>query len=315
MKNKKSIMAFSALQILVFHMWVNITGSPVEMFLRQTAYIGVDIFFFVSGYSLSKREIGNYWVFVGHRFKMVYIKYAVFAVAAAVYMGWKPVRLLKVVTSVELFTKGGGAFLWFLPAIMIFYILFPLFLKCYDRKPLITIMCLLVIWLIIGTTVTSFTSYREMFIFYNRIPVFIVGFLMARYGHEFSSAAKLLLGIMLTAVGAYIMYGCAFRYKLQVPVREAFYVCVIPAVLGIVALVSFIPETRVIKWIGASTLEMYAIQMIFGFNIAGKILKMTGNSIITNILVLIIITAIAVALRMLEDLVKRVYERRRKTAD
>ena len=49
MKNKKSIMAFAALQILIFHLWINLSSSEIENFIKQISYIGVDIFFFLSG--------------------------------------------------------------------------------------------------------------------------------------------------------------------------------------------------------------------------------------------------------------------------
>ena len=78
MKNKKAIMFFSSLLILIFHLWINIFDRAsnlfeVENFLRQLCYIGVDIFFFLSCYSISKHEIKDYKKFICSRFIKVYL--------------------------------------------------------------------------------------------------------------------------------------------------------------------------------------------------------------------------------------------------
>ena len=57
MKNKKSIMAVSAMLILIYHLWINITNSTIEVYLRQLCVTGVDLFFFVSAYSIANRKI------------------------------------------------------------------------------------------------------------------------------------------------------------------------------------------------------------------------------------------------------------------
>jgi len=41
MKNKKSLMAISALLILIYHLWINITNLRIEIYLRQICVIGV----------------------------------------------------------------------------------------------------------------------------------------------------------------------------------------------------------------------------------------------------------------------------------
>ena len=65
MKNKKLIMFFATLMILIFHLWIYINPITnnlfkIEVFIRTICYIGVDIFFFVSAFSISNKEIKNY---------------------------------------------------------------------------------------------------------------------------------------------------------------------------------------------------------------------------------------------------------------
>ena len=126
MKNKKVIMSFSALMIIIFHLWINITKPNtniylIETYLRYIGYIGVDIFFFLSAYSLAKNEIDNYLNFI------------IFGVIAFFFNKWSFLKLLKIIFGIEFLTKGGGSFLWFIPAIMIIYVFLPLYKKL-DNK-------------------------------------------------------------------------------------------------------------------------------------------------------------------------------------
>lgn len=79
-------MLFSAIQILIFHLWVFVwQNNVIESFIKQTAYIGVDTFFFISAYSLGKKE-GKYDLrFLYNRFVNIYIKFIVFALVACIY--------------------------------------------------------------------------------------------------------------------------------------------------------------------------------------------------------------------------------------
>ena len=89
MKNKKTIMFFSSILILVFHIWINIFERTsnlyaIEVFIRQICYIGVDIFFFLSSFSISKSEIKDYKKFLLLRFKKIYIVFSIFAIIALI---------------------------------------------------------------------------------------------------------------------------------------------------------------------------------------------------------------------------------------
>ena len=73
-----------------------------------------------------------------------------------------------------------------------------------------------------------------------------------------------------------------------------FYLIYIPASIGLILLVGMIPDIKPIKWIGSSTLEMYAIQMIWGYRVTNKVLKMTGNVLLTNLVAVLFVIVSAV---------------------
>lgn len=313
MKNKKSIMAFSALLILIFHLWVTLfPGNETEDFLKQTSYVGVDIFFFLSAYSLSGRKVEKYFTFLFSRFRAVYVKFILFALIAFWYGGWKLSYLLKVITMGDLFQKGGGAFLWFLPAIMLFYAVFPLLQRCEQRYRYITLLTAVVIWADVAALATYY-KIKPMFIYWNRIPVFLSGFYLGtgRALKRFlaDNRNKLLTGTVCVTGGGILLYFFGYRPKLQAPFCDMFYVAGLPVSLGLALLISFVPERPVIKWIGSSTLEMYAVQMIFGYNFANWVLKATKNPLLTNICSILFVTITAAAFHYMYQFIEKKLER------
>lgn len=351
MKNRKSAMALSAILILIFHFWVNVfPGNDVENFIKLTAYIGVDMFFFLSAYSMAGREVDNYLKFIVSRFKGVYLKYTLFVILDAVLISaaaWSFSRFLKALVWVELFKKGGGAFLWFLPAIMLFYMAFPLLQKADQRNPVVTAIVSLALWAVVAFLVTRFTGYKEMFIFWNRIPIFLLGFYVYKLdkwikgfcirneaqslnkneagrteareietvrnetgknadsvrdrgiSNRMAVCVKLVLAVVFVAVGAFLLLKFGYKIKLKVPFRDMFYVIAIPMSLGLIALAGFVPSVKPISWIGSSTLEIYGVQMVIGYNIAKAVMKYTREPLLVSLLVILPVIVIAVVVHYL----------------
>lgn len=313
MNNKKSIMAFSALQILFFHLWINVfPGNEIENFLRQTAYIGVDIFFFLSGYSLSKRRVENYRGFVFSRIRSVYLKFILFALIAWIIKGWSLSHFLKVFTGVNLMQKGGGAFLWFLPFIMLIYLIYPFFEKAYEKNAYFITTVVSLVWIIVPIFVEKLTSYRAMFIFWNRIPIFLIGFYLAK-SELFSDICNdkkkcFFTGLVLTVIGEVLIYFFGYKVKLMTPFTDFFYIVGIISVLGLVLLLSLIPENKVISLIGKSTLEMYGVQMVFGYTIVNKIAATGLSPLVVNTCGFTIIIVLSIVLSLVKEQIGSKYK-------
>lgn len=320
-------MAFSAMQIMIFHLWVYIfRGNELEIFLRQTAFVGVDIFFFLSAFSLGSREIAGYKSFMSNRFKAVYLKFFIFAVVAYIYKKWSLGYFFQVITGIDLIKKGGGAFLWFLPAIMVFYAIFPLIQRCDRKNRIVTFLTMIGIWLVAGLVLTMQKKCGQIFIFWNRIPIFMLGYYCAAFekvrvlfGEQADNSENVregackersgntasintirgIIGVILTVTGFIMAYFFAYKLRLQVPVKDMFYITVIPVSVGLVLLVGMIPEIKAIQVIGAATLEIYAVQMIFGYDIANKFLMLSKNNVVTNLVTMLVVVAVSVALQSL----------------
>lgn len=318
MKNRRSVMMVSAFMIACFHLWVPLgMRNPAEIFLQKTAFIGVDMFFFLSAYSISAREVTDYKAFLVSRLKSVYLKFILFAVVACIYAHWKLPYLFRVVTGLDLFKKGGGAFLWFLPAIMLFYLILPLYQKLDKKNRPLAIGVGVGAWFIIGLLVTFLTKYKAMFIFWNRIPIVLVGFYAAKLMHServlSKKGAKALAGVLLLAVGSVLLYFFGYQPPLMKPIPDMYYVIAIPSTLGLILLTDLIPECGFSRVVGAATLEMYAVQMIFGYDFSAFVLNRiaksmgltTGTKLLVNVISVTFVVAVAV-------LINQIYERIRK---
>ena len=279
--NKKFLQVIAAFQILFFHLWAPLTSTQIEQFILKTAYVGVDMFFFLSAYSLAGREI-DYVPFLKDRVLKLYAKFAFFVLIMALFSkSFGVIRAVKSLTFIEFFQKGGGAFLWFIPAILIFYAVYPLFLKWNSRFKVIWV---LLIWLTGSVFAEHVLSYTAVFIFTNRIPVILAGYLFKTYCTKNNNLRRSF--IVLIPLGVLLLHMYGFKVRLNFPIKDIFYVLAIPSVIGLVMLSSYVKKYAVTESLGSITLELYAVQMIFGqriliwaYNVFNK------NALLTNIFV------------------------------
>lgn len=307
MKNKKLIMFFSALLIIIFHFWINIFERTsafydIETFMRQICFIGVDIFFFLSSYSISKRNIENYKEYIFVRFKKVYIPFIIFSLVAMIYFKWDVKTFILTISGLNLFIKGGGSFLWFFPTIMIVYILLPLFNKINIKyKSVITIF----IWLLFTVVISLNSSYSQILIFTNRIPIILIGCYLAKNNiiNKLNKKNYLFVMLSLLIVGILLLYN--FKNINIIYIQESFYLTAIPLTLGLILLLDLIPVNKITNLLGTVTLEMYGIQMIFGYKLETIIYSLIGNALLTNILTIVVMILISLIINFLVNLLSK----------
>ena len=295
--NKKFLQFYASLLILIFHLWLPVTQSGVENFIIKTGYVGVDIFFFLSAYSLADKPI-KYPEFIRNRFLTIYGKFLIFVIAAAVYKGVSVSKTIKILTLVEFFQRGGGSFLWFIPAIMIFYLLYPLFTGWKFRyKALIVLLA----WLGLSFILDYFTGYTRVFIFTNRIPVIMLGYLVKT---KKISIPKLVYAGAIV-VGIALLYFAGYKIKLDIPFKDIYFVAGVVLTLGVCGISSMIPESKVWNVLGMGTLELYALQMICGANLVFGIRRIVNNNIITNIIVVVVMYAVSIGIAKLFAVIEK----------
>lgn len=298
MKCRKSLMGLAALLIMIFHFYIPVTKSPFEMAFYRASYIGVDLFFFVSAYSLSQREKISFVPFMKNRLCNVYVPFLVMAGICAVYKKWTWQRFLQVASGAELFMKGGGAFMWFIPGIMIFYLLAPFIVCLKKRYGCKAFAGMIAFWLVIVIFLQYGLRYTELFILLNRIPVFAVGLF---YGDmRKAEPGKYHLPVILTGLtaGAFLMYKWGSLVRINRPIQEMYYVIAVPIVFFIVAMFDYVSQRTKLKnvplaFLGRESFELYGLQMIFGYDIESRILQKTGKGYISFLCTMVVLIVLA----------------------
>lgn len=276
--SKKYIMALAALQILFFHQWIPVFtyGSlpgQIERFIIGTGYIGVDLFFFVSAYSLSLNPINNYSEFIDDR----------------------KTKLIPLFLIALIF----GHFLWFIPALMVVYLLLPLMVRPAAKLQTHSFLIAIIAWAIITAVLLKYVDKTQMFgIFLFRIPIIILGVFSSKFDKQFPPKNKLLFGILLSFIGIVLTYKFGYLNKLQMPFKDIFYIANIPLSLGIMLLIDEFANYIDVNWIkkiGSISLEMYFVQVVLGSQLVRICFKILNSKIATNIasfLIVIIISAV-----------------------
>ena len=219
-KHRKSIMGVSALSILIFHCNIGwfVKGSGViwyfEHFLLSCGFIGVDFFFLMSGiglvHSINKNSLKKYYI---NRLSRLLFPVLLIAIIYIPFKGWTFISFIKNVTGYNFFIYIYS-FLWFIYAIAIIYIAFPLYYYLYKKiqnKKIATILSLL-LWFIIAKLLENNLEAEMFKSFVCRIPVFLVGVLFGQMQID-NEEIPINNVTLLIISGGGALFGCVFRAR------------------------------------------------------------------------------------------------------
>ena len=182
---------------------------------------------------------------------------------------------------------------------MIVYILLPLFNKLENNHKMFIPIITLLLWLLFTVMMSLYTSYHQIFVFTNRIPIILLGSYLARYGvlDNLSIKQYIFIMILLLVLGLFIL--CKFDHITCKYIYDVFYLIAIPFILGVILLINLIPTNKIINVLGSITLELYGIQMLFGFKIASMVLTIFKNKLLSNCITIIVIVLFAIIIHYL----------------
>ena len=312
-----ALMGFAALWIYILHEWQTISGEHlrtlwVETFIKRIGFCGVDIFLFLSGmgavYSIAKSK--NVFVFYGKRLRRIVLPFVFVALLYYGPYGWTPAVFWQNILCINFYSKSMYAYLWFVPAILTFYLFSPLYYHFFIRSSgkIRFTLCALIVWLG-GTLLVADRLRYDLFGLTNRIPVFIIGILagwLAREGHVvFDRLTWGLLTLMLL-LGLYLSYLSIYQ-DMYILVPESN--CCVPNLLMSVSLSFLLPRflsalsgkkcirflgkalTGLLSFFGLFTLEFYCIQEWMGDLMLPRILGRYSNLTVNVILFAAVVSA------------------------
>jgi peptidoglycan/LPS O-acetylase OafA/YrhL len=265
---KQGLMGFAALWIFVYHIWQPMFGSvPVlgrlESIVKYVGFAGVDLFFFLSGgglvFSIQK---GNVWSFYKRRVERILIPYLIMAVCYALYQHWSVGLFFARISGVYFYKKSMYGFLWYVPAILTLYLLFPAYYALFSRSrhQSLFLLIVLALWLALSILLKN-TLRGDLYGFTNRIPIFLIGVncgqkmkdgddVLPRW-FPFAAVGMLLLGVFL----AYLTN--VMKLELLFPVSNAAFPNML-LTLGMAFLIPWVSK-RVIRR------ELPPVRKFFGF--------------------------------------------------
>ena len=296
-KTKQPIMGVAALLIILFHLFpVSRSNDVVSSYIRfvsMTGYIGVDIFFFMTGYMAYYSDTGNYFSYIKRKFLHIY---PIFIFCCILYVIMGKLSITKAVLTVfgiEFILNGGGSMIWFIPAIMIFYLAVPFYLKLVRKMNNIKLLIIsLAIWSGIMLALENFTENHSLNIFLCRLPIIFLGLCLAGYEGKWRVNIKAGVGVVLLVVGIALNYNFGYMIKLAFPISDIFYVTAIPYVMGIVLCADTLfakVKSYIFSALGKVSLELYCLQMVFGSLIFGRAIRYVNSSLVAFFIVFAII--------------------------
>ena len=308
-------MGFAALLIFVFHFYIPFTDTAAETFFYRSAYIGVDLFFFLSAVSLGKNESLPFGSFIRNRLSRVYVPFAVLAVLAAAYKGWAFKKLFFVLCGIDFLQKGGGAFLWFLPGIMLLYLITPLFVRLKSRCGLKSLGLLFLLWAAAVVLLQYGFHRTRIFILLNRIPIYLLGLYfvpLSRYQPEKLRVPLIIAGLV---IGGALVWNFGTTARLNAPIKDMYYIIAIPYTLSVAALIEFASERfslrlAALSFVGGVTLELYGLQMIFGYDIESFLVSKALNGQLAFLITAAVLISASCLFSMLRNKIRNHIQRR-----
>lgn len=319
-KYRSELMGFSILWIWFLHMSCKFP-FPIST-IQSIGATGVDIFFFVSAiglyYSYSKSE--DTFQFYKRRFFRIIPTYLIIAIPYRIYdiiseEGYNGISafigsLIKKIFLIEFWTESSAS-LWYIPSILICYLLYPVLYKIFDLKRnkilrifSFAILSALSVGFIIFLTVKDFPRPTDRWFF--RIPTFLLGCLLAPYvkkGCRIKSSNILWIFSFIIIFGIFTFLNIKTEYLYY---GNIIWVSLFNSLFAIPLLVlipCFFEKFKVqklsglLKFFGKYTLELYMLnEAALGFA-----RNQTGNAVLTDIISIAVTAAALLVIILIKN--------------
>ncbi len=261
---RPELMGWSILWIMMLHFTFN-QIKPLG-FIAQYGFAGVDIFLFVSGfglfYSLDKDD--NLAHFYRKRLLRIFPTYYIIGFITNLLLTHDDILTFLFRYSTIGFWIGREYAEWFIPSIILLYLLTPFIKKLIDKK-WFAFICVIIVCLYISAY--YFTDKEEVldrshfFILY-RIPAFVFGMICA-YWLKYNMPSHYILYILILGIPFFIYF---YPYHHQIYNFKYYSLgFLLPLFLTLFILLSKYTKwiSPIVRKVGIASLEIYLIQGIF----------------------------------------------------
>ena len=296
-------------------------GALFEV-LRRLGNIGVDIFLLLSGIGLYFSFSKNTNIILFYKKRLIRVlPCSVILVLIVTYLShvetWR-LFFIRVTFLNFLFFKDDDQTFWYIPAILLLYLLFPVFYYVIQKFKIPGAIILIAISCVISA-IAFFVNF-EMFFFQwemllTRIPVFIVGILMApviKNEKKISNEKALILCLIglvyligIHIIDLFITTEFIFLWHYLYFPLAVFLVFFFSYIRSHVRL-SFI--VKPIEFVGDFSLEMYLIHQSLYYFLLGKISFFDDHQLLYAIMIILVSIVLSYILKTLINLILRPFK-------
>lgn len=261
---RSELMGWSILWIMMLHF--SFTQIKPLGFIAQYGFAGVEIFMLMSGLGLYYSLHSNHQIlqFYKKRLLRIFPTYYILGIFASILLFHDSIIDYSFRYSTLGFWIGGIYWEWYIPSIVLLYLISPIFKYILDKKYFILLLCLCISIL----TISFYIIYqinildRVHFFFLYRIPAFILGMACA-YWIKNNISTKYFYTFLLTGIPFFIWLYPQHHQLYNFKYFSLLFL--LPLFIIIFLLISkHIKRINpIIKMIGNASLEIYLIQSLF----------------------------------------------------
>ena len=176
---RTGLMAVAILLVGIFHSTLMIENVPILNFIKFNGDIGVDIFFFVSGFGMFYSFEKNTDIKTFYRKRFLRIVPLWFCINLIVQLyncfihGFDLKWFLLNMTGLSFFFTGS-LYYWYIPGIIVFYLITPFFMKIF-KKRVIKSYALVSVAFVVLVMISFVLQNSHFFILIFRIPIYFAG--------------------------------------------------------------------------------------------------------------------------------------------
>ena len=306
-KHRGQIMGLAAVWVFVFHVRneLGLFGeipflSRAEFYCNTFGFCGVDIFLLLSGWGLyhaiNKHSLKDFYI---RRFRRLFLPFFVVAFAKALYGHWDILRYVKALTGWTFLTENVYEPIWFIPSIALMYLFFPLYRFVFEKfsNKYVFTGAAIALWYALAVLETMISPRTDIYLFINRIPVFMVGVLCGWMTYNKKKISGIVPWIVLAAMlvaGFVLMNNVLFEgwhFLLPEPRNglPAFLIGISMCFLS-GKLFNLLDRVKVIQkaygFVGKMSLEFYVVQEIILYSLYMEV-YFSGSGFNLRLLVLI----------------------------
>lgn len=315
--HRTELMGIATIMVLFDHCWIEIfTEIPIlyeiEFFLKEYAgTLGVYVFVFLSGFGLpnsyKKSSIIHFYL---KRIKRVYPVYLIAILLFVHLYGSGLANLVNQASLLTIFNVNYYPYLWYVPAIMILYLVFPLIYEMYCKEKNKNVFNISFIFICTCLEIFfNYYSYEPTLRLIRIIPIFIIGIIsndiFKKIEFNMLLSFSTLLASLLLFYRIESIISIFHINILSCQIQSSIFAISFSSVYSYVMLKLSNYKcgrlvSNILKGIGSISLEVYCLQNIIDTLYTEKLINVFGAPL-TNILFLIIVLFVSFVVKIVID--------------